>query len=405
MKKILIIGGDNGGGSAGDEIMCQSAYEYFLKQGYSVYTDAQSEQWKPYSEDVKVIKQLRKDDYSNIFQRIITSILKLYRLLFLPTFVKIKQRIPLLCHGNDFKALLNEVDVIFFAGNGGLTDKYPITVLTYWSICNAAKKINVPVYISGVGIGPLTSSFLRRIFKAFVMIPEYISVRENGSSMMILKNAGREQNVLCVPDDAYFYEVSSYIKKQAIEYVNTNSRENKIKVGINIMKRIFETDTTFEYFNKVICLLFPKDRYDVYFIAVTQEDSIVLSMLQKNFGSSILVDNREPSFIKALIGQMDFMISSRYHGCVFAVSQNIPVIGIFQEEYWKDKINGVLRFVDLQRCAISIKEVCSELEKLFKELEMNKECIKSQMKRKNAQHEKLAYYVHKKVLSYESIMD
>lgn len=45
-KKILIIGGDNGGGSAGDQIMCEAACDFFVKNGYSVYTDAQSIDWK-----------------------------------------------------------------------------------------------------------------------------------------------------------------------------------------------------------------------------------------------------------------------------------------------------------------------------------------------------------------------
>ena len=97
-KKILIIGGDNGGGSAGDQIMCEAACDFFVKNGYSVYTDAQSIDWKSPVKGVTTILQLRKDFYTTKFQRVLKSILKIYRIITFPLFCRIKRPLPLLLH-------------------------------------------------------------------------------------------------------------------------------------------------------------------------------------------------------------------------------------------------------------------------------------------------------------------
>ena len=93
-KTILIIGGDNGGGSAGDELMCEAACAFFQKRGFKVYTDAQYLSWRSPIDEVITVMQLRKDCYRNKLERILKSVLKLYRLLLLPFFIKSEGNIP-----------------------------------------------------------------------------------------------------------------------------------------------------------------------------------------------------------------------------------------------------------------------------------------------------------------------
>ena len=67
-----------------------------------------------------------------------------------------------------------------------------------------------------------------------------------------------------------------------------------------------------------------------------------------------------PSATKNAISQFDVMVSARYHGCVFAVSQQIPVMALYYEEYWKQKNQGVLSMFGLENLTYHIDVLNSE---------------------------------------------
>lgn len=391
-KQILIVGGDNGGGSAGDQIMCEAACAFFVKNGYKVYTDAQSLHWKSPIEGVTTILQLRKDFYKTRFQRILKSILKLCRIIFFPIYCQSKKSYYLLFHGNEFKMYFQKSDVILFAGCGALTDKYPVTVLMWWAIIQAAKRSNKPIFISGVGIGPIKSRICKYFIRKIVNNVNFITVRDNNNSYRWIKQLSSMDNYDWVPDDACFYNGKDKY------YIEPNFQGRII--GINIMKSVFPTDSVIKIFcENLLQIASLGDKFCL--ISVTHEDYEILVSMIPCLGKErcILVPQISPSATKHAISQLDLMISCRYHGCVFGVSQQVPTVGIYAEEYWKEKNEGVLSMFGCYESLFSISDIedgafREGVIRVLKEAEH----LKSIMKKRKQELEAKAYLVHKKIL-------
>ena len=391
-KKILIIGGDNGGGSAGDQIMCEAVCDFFVKNGYSVYTDAQSIDWKSPVKGVTTILQLRKDFYTTKFQRVLKSILKIYRIITFPLFCRIKRPLPLLLHGNEFRICFQNSNVILFAGCGGLTDKYPLNVLMWWSITKAAVKCSKPVYISGVGIGPIHSIFCRILIRKIVNNANFVTVRDTEESLMWVKRLSIKNNYDWVPDDACFYK--------GMDTYSVEPNPNGRLIGINIMKTIFPTSSSIEFFCKELLQI--TDSMDKFcLIPVTHEDyGVLISMLPYiGLERCVVIPCLSPSAIKNVISQLDFMVSARYHGCVFGVSQEIPTIALYAEEYWENKNTGVLKMFGCQNVVFSVRDIENgKFRSRMKELLNNLEDLKKSISRYKAALENKSQFVYKKIL-------
>lgn len=380
-KQILIIGGDNGGGSAGDQIMCEAACDFFIKNGYKVYTDAQCIEWKSPISGVRVIQQLRKDTSRSIFSRIWNAFFKLYRLLVLPLVVKVKFDIPFLRHGNDFKKVLQNTDVVLFSGCGGLTDKYPINVLMWASIVRCASKLKIPVYISGVGIGPLHKIQLVLLTKYICNKVNFFSVRDKSCSYMWAKCNLKCDNFCWVPDDAAFYDGYETYKVDL---------KGKLNIGVSLMPSLFKDyiaiDQVAEKFSNIA-----KRNNDIvwYLVSVTHEDYDLLKRVHSRVKESVLLPLMSPSATKNAISQLDVMISARYHGCIFALSQQIPVIALFYEEYWERKNQGALSMFGLENLTFHIdvlkgdefdyilNKIIKERQQLINVIRKNKESLKN----------------------------
>ena len=396
-KQILIIGGDNGGGSAGDQIMCEAACDFFVKAGFKVYTDAQSLDWQSPISGVTTILQLRKDVYNTNFRRIVKSFLKLYRIIAFPIFCRTKRNVPFFLHGNEFKTCFQNSDIILFAGCGGLTDKYPITVLMWWSLIKAALKCSKPVYISGVGIGPIHSPICKSLIRKIINHVNYITVRDAHVSYDWVKKLSKLNNFDWVPDDACFYIGNDKY------YIPSSLIKGRL-IGINIMNAAFPSDILIKTFcHELSSVVTDADRFCL--IPVTHEDSEVLNRIVKYLSASrcIVIPPISPSATKHVVSQLDIMISCRYHGCVFGVSQGIPTIGLYAEEYWKDKNNGVLEMFGCSNSAFSVSNITNgDFRNKVTEFLDNPEPIKLMLNEHIQVLKGKAYMVHKMILkNYE----
>lgn len=354
MPKILIIGGDNGGGSAGDEIMCEAACSYFraLRSDLEIVTDAQSQDWRSPVSNIKVVQQLRKDSHKGKTDRAFKAALKLLRISIFPYVVEKTRLHWTIGHGKYFAQQLMTSDVVFFAGCGGLADKYPVNVLTWWSIIMAAKKLNIKVYISGAGIGPLRNGLTRHLVSRLLRSTEFVTARDFNESLGHLKALKRDGNYDWVPDDAFFYGDNG-----------TRLTDGPgLKLGINLMPPLFGSDAEiYELAELIGQNIRACPRYTPYLLPVTHEDYAVLKKMKERIPEAVLVDCITPTAMKELVGSMNVMISARYHGCVFGISKKTPTLGLYKEDYWKQKIRGVFDMAQLDDCALSVDEFTSIL--------------------------------------------
>lgn len=350
--KIIIIGGDNGGGSAGDEIMCEAACAFFRKidNELEIVTDAQRSDWSSPIKEIKVFQQLRKDRPTKKFFFAFFALRKIIRLITLPVLIKKNGFDFFLGHGTHFRSHLKNSNILFFAGCGGLTDKYPVTVLAWWSMITAAKKLGIKVYISGVGIGPINNWFVNLLVKKIVNSVDFITVRDRSFSYAYLNKNKSNNDYSWVPDDAFFYQSSPRkVRDTSI-----------IRIGINFMPKFFKDGLQLKYIAELLNENL-NPNFKIHLLPITREDYQVLHLLTEYISSATIHEFTSPSKMKALVNSMDVLITARYHGCVFGVSQKIPTIGLYTEEYWKQKISGLFEMAGIGNATLEFSEFVSVL--------------------------------------------
>ena len=166
------------------------------------------------------------------------------------------------------------------------------------------------------------------------------------------------------------------------------------------MKTIFPTSSSIEFFCKELLQI--TDSMDKFcLIPVTHEDyGVLISMLPYiGLERCVVIPCLSPSAIKNVISQLDFMVSARYHGCVFGVSQEIPTIALYAEEYWENKNTGVLKMFGCQNVVFSVRDIENgKFRSRMKELLNNLEDLKKSISRYKAALENKSQFVYKKIL-------
>ena len=70
--------------------------------------------------------------------------------------------------------------------------------------------------------------------------------------------------------------------------------------------------------------------------------------------ASIISGEYSPSIIKGIIGQAHIAIGTSYHFMLFALSQNIPVLALYQDAYYKQKLEGLCAMYGQKQYCISL---------------------------------------------------
>jgi polysaccharide pyruvyl transferase WcaK-like protein len=173
------------------------------------------------------------------------------------------------------------------------------------------------------------------------------------------------------------------------------------------MSSLFKNEDQFLSVCQYLKYIF-SEYYDctLYLLAITHEDHKILSVVSQLIENSIIVPLLSPSATKNIVSQLDMLITSRYHGCVFGASQGIPTIGLYSEEYWKNKNMGVLEMFGCKNAVFSICDIqSSNMEDKISEFLLTPDFIRHEMKQKKSVLMKKSYFVHNKIFEiYENTL-
>ncbi len=291
--------------------------------------------------------------------------------------------------------------VLVNVGGGNINSLIPEELLIktfYWTLAAVNGK---PVVVSGQNMGPFkTNRHKKRVLKAMkhVSVMTFrdrdISVRRLGSAMpasMLYFDAG---------DDAYNLKPAS--KKSVIKILEDEFSsapfEKKYLVGFNLKASLSlfgANDETLDEMGKKCAVLLDKisQKYDCNIIMIPTDYSsgaddrkvhrlIIGNMLRKDnvFPIEKLFHDRE---LKTVCSLCDFVMSSRYHCCVFTASSGVPFLGYANGSYQLTKLQGLCELLDMPNLFIPENftdisiDVCMErIESVFSRLDEIKTDLK-----------------------------
>ena len=266
----------------------------------------------------------------------------------------------------DFFKIINRADIIINSGGGNLND-----IWTYHELyprCIAIIIANIlqkNIIITGQGIGPLNNHFARKFLAFSLNKTKLITLRDFEASEAILKKIGVDvPKIQSVGDDAIF--LSSSLSKRVEGIIEKDIKSSSLKIGIHFrLARYAETNAKLI---PMIANLIDRlvEEYDARIVFIpmayskTEDDREALLNIYKKlkYKQNVVVINAplDTHETKAVIGRMDYVIGLSYHFIFFALINNVPAIALYNNEYYKQKLIGLLKFYNMDDKAVHLNK-------------------------------------------------
>jgi polysaccharide pyruvyl transferase WcaK-like protein/sulfatase maturation enzyme AslB (radical SAM superfamily) len=268
---------------------------------------------------------------------------------------------------------LSMVNCLVWAG-GPLMD-LPRLVVSHFDLITHAIVKRKPFWLEGVGIGPFKLWASLLIARNILRLASRIRVRtKEGMSHKIVKGFRPELSL----DPAFDYLKSRENELQLLEdeygQINDFIGEGKYLVGINLRPFWSKYLSTFDsvkaqkdflssFSNSLIkfhnitsaqFLFFPmnSDQYGFSDLEIAQQ---LKSQLPPNFPFRIWETEPDIDAVIAFLRRLDLVIAMRFHACIFALSQNLPTIGIDYSQGYSGKVRELFLDAGLEEqvCGIT----------------------------------------------------
>ena len=258
---------------------------------------------------------------------------------------------------------IEKTDALFFLGGGYSNEKFGIMNLTKMNILvKQYSKNKVPIYFFGQTIGPSKSKIGYKILENIYSKGKEVYVREKYSTDFFKKKIATE----LIGDDAY------------LSYEDFDKNKTKENIIVN-MKDFDNNDEYYNDYLKLIASISRKVNNEIHIVPFRNDKNLneyklnykLYSDLKKRkikckFCNIKTYKDLTNEFSKAIT-----VIGSAYHSVVLGLIAGANVYGIYNGEYYKQKIKGVLNLYNMsENNTISFKNLSDESEQFINEIIM-----------------------------------
>lgn len=297
--------------------------------------------------------------------------------------------------GKSFRTI-RSFDLLIISGGGQLLDswggpwKFPYTIFK-WTLL--AKLARAKCYFLNVGAGPLAYPLGKWFVKSALRLADYVSFRDDASRDLV-KSIGFAGKSRVSPDCVYALEPSSPLTRSVA------AQQEEAIVGLSPMAycdpRVYwqKDQAVYERFIQNVASFgswLGQNHYrltlfstDILFDLQTLEEVKVLLESASRDLQSHVVENKHIEGIDELLSKMqsmDYIVTCRFHGVVFAHLLNKPVLALSHHVKVSTLMNelGLAKYcVDIRKCDVNT------LQETFLSLVANQDEIRSRMADKAA---------------------
>lgn len=238
---------------------------------------------------------------------------------------------------NTFINAIAQADLVVASGGGYITDTFEAKAIRSLGILGIANSLGKPTVMVGQGIGPLQNPKLRAKAKMVLPKVDLIALREKRAGLQVLEDIGVSRHkIVATGDDTieFVYEKRSITLGDGIG-VNLRIADYS-PIATNIIEKVRSALQEVAPQKNAplipVPMEFLKDNSDVKTIA---------QLLAGDSNLEELENLATPAKIIEQIGRCRVVVAGSYHAGVFALAQGIPVVGLANSQYYKDKFLGL----------------------------------------------------------------
>lgn len=294
--------------------------------------------------------------------------------------------------GDQYLRHFSEADLVIDISGFAMTDQRPLVRRIVYCFEIATAKIFRKQFVCFTqAMGPFNNSATKLLGQMFLPAVSLIVARGE-STLRYLKQLGVDRRVEIVrcSDSAYLFEVR--------EGVDTTDILNPALVGqgklfgivpnINIYSRTYPHDENNPYIvllSELSSFVIDKLGAKVVFVCHEQyadkkDDEWLVTQVKKRIGDTddlLFISAKESAErLKSVIGSLDFVVASRFHSVVAAISKKVPFLSLG----WSHKYKELVDETGLSQCVLDGRELsAAQLIARVEQLWAEKEVIKQQL--------------------------
>jgi polysaccharide pyruvyl transferase WcaK-like protein len=297
------------------------------------------------------------------------------------------------------KSRYKNIDGLIDISGFALGDSWGVNNSQFYQYHNSIfEAFEKPVVFLPQAWGPFTNKLIRQLSAAAINLSDYAFARDNRSFQYMNELEGVDRKKIgLAPDIAYQFQGASKAQAMSVlKRINFIPGEKNV-IGIMPNMQVYVRTEGKGAENKYIKLLIDIISYfinkpDFSIVLIPHQvnpvenpdapdDRFLCDLIKTSLNNLpdifILRDYLSAEIIKAVIGEMDFIIGSRYHGIIAALSQMIPVVVLG----WSHKYFELLRDVGIEQYIVDYKNLNkNDLLALVENAWINRKKIKDTLK-------------------------
>lgn len=244
-----------------------------------------------------------------------------------------------------------------------------------------------PTVLYSQSVGPFAHAYEKRLV-AFVLKRMTLILLREDTSVALLADLGVTHNVVRAIDSGFLLAgTDTPVNLRKVYHIPAR----KLLVGVTVRSWLAgEAQANYE---KAVAesldrLVETSNAHVVFIPQVTavkgDDDRLVSRRVQRQMhhiaATTLIGDAPDHRHIKAMYGNLDILLGTRFHSVIFSLTSYVPVLAIEYEH----KTSGIMRDLQLQRWVIKIEDVTAQqltklLHKLVREQASYREYLRSRL--------------------------
>lgn len=238
----------------------------------------------------------------------------------------------------------NEIDAVLDASGFAFSDYWgptpAMSLATHMTLHTRAKK---PLVLLPQAFGPFCDSDTAQAMRSLGARSSLVCARDPESFRFLVDLGIPKERLRLFPD----FTVG--IRPRFSEEVNTPKDFVAVVPNIRMTDKTTQASKYLEFLSRTMSEL--RDRHLVPLLVIhdANEDQDLVQQLYEGPASVEKILHRDPRVLKGILGRAQFVIGSRYHALVGALSQGVPCIGLG----WAHKYPNLFADFDCRELLVS----------------------------------------------------
>lgn len=308
-----------------------------------------------------------------------------------------------------------KADALFFSGGGYLNGVWWADGL-YSKVFPAlvARMAGVPIVLVSQGLGPFSHPVDRLVAWILFSISSAIGVRDGEQSQKVVYAISKNpaSRIVYTGDDALLvapaptHEVAAILRFEGVpevatELIAVNLRDSSAYKG-------GYAKPPFALVAEVLDELLEHPGKHVIFVPISyhcedgdpQSARQILRHMRHSKRATVINGVYSPSIIKGILAQTKIAIGTSYHFLLFALSQNIPVVALYQNPYYRQKLEGLCSMYNQEHRCLNLEGITADtLRKLGQDVLEQRSVISTALSEKNRELNRIFHTAHSHIQS------